>query len=71
MADYAPPTSMKQRNKDSNKLKRNMSVCFLHSIAIRASIIERCREKTFGGIAKLISVAFNVLTAKERTFWDD
>ena len=71
MADYSPPPGMKKRKKDPNKPKRTMSACFLYSIAICESIIERHPEATSGGIAKLISVEFKALTAKERKFWDD
>jgi hypothetical protein len=73
MADYTPPPGMKKRKKDKdpNKPKRNMSAYFLYSNANRASIKERNPEATFGGIAKLISVEFKALTAKERKKWDD
>jgi len=72
MADYVPPAGTKKRKKDKdpNKPKRNMSAYFLYSNANRASIKERNPDASFGEIAKLISVEFKGISAKERSKWD-
>merc|ERR1711862_650979 len=71
MEHYVPPDGVKKRKKDKdpNKLKRNMSAYFLFSNANRQSIKERNPDASFGQLAKLIS-EFKCLSDKERKKWD-
>jgi len=56
--------------KDPNRPKRNMSAFFLYSNANRPRIKQENPEIAFGQVAKVLSVEFKALPAKERTKWD-
>jgi len=64
-----PKKRKNKKNKDPNKPKRNMSAFFLYSNAFRNDVKEKNPEAKFGQIAKLLSVQFKALSAKENAKW--
>jgi len=76
MSTYVPPDDLeevgkkKKKKKDPNAPKRNMSAFFLYSNAVRETVRGENPEAKFGDIAKIISVQFKKLSAKERGKYD-
>ena len=58
-----------KKNKDPNHPKRNMSAFFLFSNANRERVKNQNPEAKFGDIAKILSVEFKNLKAKESAKW--